>query len=122
MKGSDRMNTLRLAITSVLMFGCALPTALPVEPMPPSSLADLCPGEISRGEPRYPREALDSAQSGWVITQFDVLADGTTTNIMVVAASPRGIFENAAMWAVQKTRYRAGPSQQRCRLEFKFQM
>ena len=111
-----------LAIISLLMFGCALPTPLPVEPIPSSSLDDLCPGEIIRGEPRYPREALNAAQNGWVITEFDVRPDGTTTNIKVVASSPRGIFEDAALGAVQKTRYRAGFPDKRCRLEFKFQM
>ena len=111
-----------LAITTVLLFGCALPTPLPVETMPPSSLEDLCPGELARGEPRYPREALNSAQDGWVITEFDVLPDGTTTNLKVVAASPRGIFEDAALAAAKWTRYRPGPPQKRCRLEFRFQM
>ena len=116
------VHSLKLAITSVLVFGCALPAQLPVEPIPPSSLEDLCPGEIFRGEPRYPREALNAAQSGWVITEFDVLPDGTTANLTVVAASPRGIFEDEALRAVQRTRYRAGFSDKRCRLEFKFQM
>lgn len=115
-------NALKLAITTVVVFGCALPAQLPVEPIPPGSQDNLCPAEMFRGEPRYPREALNAAQSGWVIAEFDVLPDGTTTNPKVFAASPRGIFEDAALRAVQRTRYRAGPPQQGCRLEFKFEM
>ena len=117
------MNILpKLAITSVLVFGCALPTRLPVDPAPAISPDRVCPGLLFRREPYYPREALNAAQDGWVIAEFDVQPDGSTTNLMLVASSPRGLFEDATMWAVHRTRYRAGAPLLGCRLEFKFQM
>lgn len=58
-------------------------------------------------QPRYPHDAIIRNIEGYVDIEFDVSAEGATQNIHVVAAKPEGIFENAALRAVAKWRYRA---------------
>ncbi len=55
--------------------------------------------------PRYPTPALNKNIEGWVELRFDVSAQGSTENIEVLAASPEGWFERAAVKAAEKWRY-----------------
>ena len=59
-----------------------------------------------RVEPAYPTRAAQQNLEGYVTVQFDVNADGTVTNIIVVDSS-HSIFERAAIRAAQKFRFRA---------------
>jgi protein TonB len=56
--------------------------------------------------PAYPRDAATKGIEGYVTLQFDVTAVGTTENISVVEAKPRGVFEKAAKRALKKWRYK----------------
>ncbi len=60
---------------------------------------------LVRPSPVYPARALQNELEGWVIVQFDVLADGTVTNIGVVESSDR-IFERSARNAAAKFRFK----------------
>ncbi len=60
---------------------------------------------LVRPSPVYPARALEEGLEGWVIVQFDVLADGTVTNVAVVESSDR-IFEKSARRAAAKFRYK----------------
>ena len=60
--------------------------------------------------PVYPRPALLSRQSGWVIVSFTVEPNGRTANVQVVDAQPKRIFDRAATDAV--LRYRFTPAMQ----------
>jgi len=42
---------------------------------------------------------------GYVVVEFTVTAQGTTRDIVVVESQPRGIFDKAAIEAVQKYKY-----------------
>jgi|SRR5581483_5008255 len=66
----------------------------------------------------YPPSAGD--QPGWVALQYDIGADGATTNIVVKASSPAGYFDQAAVDAVTKWRYRADDATAGCRLLITF--
>lgn len=57
-------------------------------------------------EPEYPLRARANGTTGWVDLAFDVQTDGTVTDITVLDSSPRNTFENAAVAAVRKWRYR----------------
>jgi protein TonB len=62
---------------------------------------------------------------GWVDLQFVVRTDGSVADISIVGAEPVGIFEQAAMEAVRKWRYRpvirdGHPIDQRARLRMRF--
>ncbi len=55
--------------------------------------------------PHYPPAAVRSRQEGWVVVSFTVDEDGTTSNIQVIDAQPRRIFDRAAIEAVQRYRF-----------------
>ncbi len=120
----DRMRKLGgTCIAAMVAYGCAAPPApLPVEPFPTSlSKGNECV-PISRVDARYPRVALNSAQSGWVIVDHDVAPDGTVSNLRVVASSPKGIFDGQAVASVRQWKFPPGAPREGCRLEFRFQM
>ncbi|GLS27029.1 energy transducer TonB [Marinibactrum halimedae] len=56
--------------------------------------------------PVYPRRALMRGMEGFVDVKFDVTAHGVTKNISVLQAQPEGVFEDAALKAVKRWRYR----------------
>jgi TonB family protein len=75
--------------------------------------------------PEFPHVARQRSIGGWVDLQFVVRTDGSVADISIVGAEPVGIFEQAAMEAVRKWRYRpvirdGHPIDQRARLRMRF--
>jgi TonB family protein len=75
--------------------------------------------------PEFPLPARQEAMSGWVDVQFVVRADGSVSDIAVVGAQPAGVFEQPALDAVRKWRYRpilrdGHPINQRARVRVRF--
>jgi len=60
---------------------------------------------LVRVSPTYPVRAQHAGLEGWVLVQFDVLANGTVTNVTVVESSDR-IFESAARKAAARFRFK----------------
>jgi protein TonB len=58
-----------------------------------------------RIEPMYSRRALVDGKEGYVTLSFDIDAQGSTTNISIVEAKPRGYFEVNAKKALRKWKY-----------------
>ncbi|MEM6579715.1 MAG: TonB family protein [Pseudomonadota bacterium] len=56
--------------------------------------------------PNVPDVAYENRISGWVLVAFQVSADGTTRNVRVLDANPRGVFEEKVVAAVSDWRYR----------------
>lgn len=76
-------------------------------------------------EPRFPEAARERGTSGYVDLVFTVRADGSVGDVSVTGAEPAGVFEEAAIDAVRRWRYRpverAGrPVEQRARLRVRF--
>jgi protein TonB len=61
---------------------------------------------IYAADPVYPAAALSSGVEGWVELMFTITETGAVSDIEVVDAQPRGIFESAATEAVGHWRYR----------------
>lgn len=76
---------------------------------------------IVKVQPVYPRRALSRGMSGWVIVEFTVTEQGTTSNPVVVENcawiktarteeecndSPNSIFDRAAVKAAEKFKYK----------------
>ena len=75
--------------------------------------------------PTFPVSARQRGLSGWVDVQFVVQRDGLVSDVIIIGAEPVGLFEQAAVEAVRKWRYkpveRDGHAvDQRARLRMKF--
>lgn len=60
---------------------------------------------IVRVPPDYPPRAQARGIEGWVQIQFSVTATGAVRDAIVIAAEPKGIFEEAALKAIVRWRY-----------------
>jgi protein TonB len=63
--------------------------------------------------------------SGWVDLAFDVEADGSVAHVAVLGSDPKDIFDEAAVAAVRRWRYRPVqrdglPVEQRAQLRIRF--
>lgn len=61
---------------------------------------------LVRIEPNYPREAVMRGLEGWVRVRFTILPDGSVANPTVVAAEPPRIFNQEAMRAILRWKFR----------------
>lgn len=55
--------------------------------------------------PVYPPRALERGTTGWVDIEFTVASDGSTSDAIVRAAEPAGVFDRAALESVARWRY-----------------
>ncbi len=90
--------------------------APPSRPAAPSS--DLVP--ISTPQPAYPPEAARAGTAGEVVLSFTVNTDGSVSNIDIVSAKPRGVFERNAQAAVRRWRFQPIASPQNVTRTFSF--
>jgi len=85
------------------------PLATAPEPTPvtaaPVPIRTGPPRAISTPQPPYPREAARSRASGSVVAQFTIGADGRVTEVTVIRARPRGLFEDAVIDTVRTWRF-----------------
>jgi len=68
------------------------------------SVSDRDAQPLVRIEPQYPMRALERGTEGTCNVRFDVTANGTPTNIRILACSS-SLFERAAERAVERWRY-----------------
>ena len=60
---------------------------------------------ISTPQPAYPAEATRSGTSGQVVVSFTVNSDGSVSDIDIVSARPRGMFERNVQAAVRRWKF-----------------
>ncbi|CAM5203572.1 energy transducer TonB [Alishewanella longhuensis] len=60
---------------------------------------------LVRAEPRFPTEAARQGISGWVMLNFSIDESGSVTDVSVVAAEPKDIFEREAIRALRRWKY-----------------
>jgi len=61
---------------------------------------------LYRVQPRYPAKALRSNKEGYVVLSFDINESGRVTNIQVVQAEPKRLFDREAKRALKKWKYK----------------
>lgn len=75
---------------------------------PPARAGDAAPVSISSltrtryVAPKFPRTAQRRNQSGWVDVVFTVAMDGSVKDLEIKESTPEGVFDNAALRAVEK--------------------
>jgi len=60
---------------------------------------------IVRVKPQYPPQAEQRGIEGWVELMFTISTSGSTKDVVVTKAYPRGVFDSAAASAVRKFKY-----------------
>jgi protein TonB len=61
---------------------------------------------IVKVRPVYPRSAISRGIEGHVLVRFTIDTLGRVTDVEVLEARPRGVFERAAVQAVERFRYK----------------
>lgn len=61
---------------------------------------------LVRVDPQYPPHAQSRGVEGWVLLKFTITPEGTTKDIEVLDADPKGYFERAAKDAVRRYKYK----------------
>jgi TonB family protein len=75
--------------------------------------------------PEFPAAARKTDASGWVDVQLMVLTNGSVRDVVVIGADPVGVFEQSALEAVRKWKYRpilrdGQPINERARVRVRF--
>jgi protein TonB len=76
-------------------------------------------------KPVYPRRAEESGTEGWVELEFTVAETGEVKDVVIVKASPTGVFDQAAAGALARWRYKpvmrdSVATAQRARIRIRF--
>ncbi|HEX7038354.1 MAG TPA: TonB family protein [Pseudomonadales bacterium] len=87
---------------------------VPFEAPPADQPADPTLGALSDGDalpivkvqPVYPRYALTRNIEGYVLVEFTIDTLGRVVDVQVIEARPEGVFEQAALQAAQRFRYK----------------
>lgn len=77
----------------------------------PKTLRKVIP--VSTRQPQIPKIAWENKINGWVLVSLEVKPSGHTENIQVLDASPRGVFEDEAVAAVNRWLYETSEGENR---------
>ena len=80
------------------------------------------PQVIKKVAPSYPRSAQRRNIEGTVTLSYAVNADGRVTDVQVVTADTPGVFDKAAITALEKWRYEAGTPATALQTKITFQL
>jgi len=61
---------------------------------------------LVRIPPRYPMRAANRRIEGWVKVEFTITKEGTVTDAVVVDAKPKSVFNNAALKAIKRWKFK----------------
>ena len=119
------MRHVTLFLAAFTVAACANTGPRTIEPFPESEAlqSKSCvdrPATVLRAEPIYPPAAYQEFQAGWVILEYDIATDGTTTNIEVLRSSPPEIFDGVSRRALREWRFPPNTARQKCRMDFRF--
>jgi protein TonB len=81
------------------------PKVDPGSPTGIQSRIDSSEAPLVRPDPVYPRTAQTRGIEGWVEPKFTISGSGAVTDVTVVDADPKGMFDAAASKAVQSWKY-----------------
>jgi len=83
---------------------------------------------LFRVPPKYPPRAASRQIEGWVKVEFTIQTDGSVDDAVVVGSEPENIFDDAALTAISKWKFKekivngvAVPQRAVQRLQFKLE-
>lgn len=101
-----------LPLACTLLFACQSTTVAPikkhkfaVKPQP-NIHPDNKRNALIKLEPNYPHKALRKGISGWVLVGYAINPQGGTEDIQIIDSSPKGYFENSALAAMARWKYK----------------
>lgn len=95
-------------VTNVVLTGPGIKLAPPVLTTIINSFGtgrDKTATPVVRVEPRFPVDALRNGISGWVKLRFSIDESGSVTDVDVLQAEPRGVFDREAIRALRRWKY-----------------
>ncbi len=72
----------------------------------PQSSGDSDYMPVLKVAPLYPQRALKRGQEGYVLVEFTVTRSGTVRDVKVIESKPKYLFDNAAIEAARKFKYK----------------
>ena len=88
------------------------PTPAPVVSAPPAPAPVAAPSRngsslvpVFAPQPSYPQDALNAGTAGEVVLSFTVNTDGSVSDLNVVSARPRGVFERGVRSSVSRWKF-----------------
>lgn len=84
----------------------AQPTPAPTQSAaPPPAAARTTPVAVSTPQPDFPSEALRSGVTGEVVVEYTIAKDGSISNVRIIRAQPRGIFDRNVLNTVRRWKF-----------------
>ena len=77
---------------------------------------------LSTARPQIPRYAFEQGIEGWVEVVFYVNPNGRVSNIRIIDAEPKGVFEAAMIESIQNWIYAASDVTQEVKQRFEFKL
>lgn len=99
---------IQTAVTNLLLPGPVLtltPPAIGPTDIGIGTGRDTTATPVVRVEPRFPVAALRDGISGWVKLSFSIDESGAVTDVEVLQAEPRGVFDREAARALRRWKY-----------------
>jgi protein TonB len=81
------------------------PAPARMAPAAPVAADFVAPTVATRSPPEYPQQARQRRQEGWVELEFTVSVEGRVSDVAVLDAQPKGVFEGAAQRTIGRWRY-----------------
>jgi len=98
----------------------AAPVPQPSAPSTPARSTASALVAISTPQPAYPPDALRSGTTGTVEVEFVVNRDGSVSDVRVVKANPRGVFDRGVQATVRKWQFQPLDEPRTVRRNFNF--
>lgn len=90
----------------------------PVVAPPAASKSGIVP--LKTPQPDYPREALISGTKGEVVAEISINGAGDVTNVRIISATPRNVFDKSVLSTVRRWKYQGNGENATIRRTFVF--
>ena len=84
----------------------------------PAAKAAIVP--LQTPQPPYPREALIAGTKGEVVAEISINGAGDVTNVRIISASPRNVFDKSVLTTVRRWKYQGNGDSTTIRRTFAF--